>query len=152
MEIDMKKMMLFASLAILSVSSGALGLTEGPARAVVVGGRAVGIATFYVNGNIGGPFGGCSYYMDWQGPSILLGSAACIVKEAKTLGATSCLGNGRIETPTTLVSSRDCEGFDQYGQIEQVTFSLAGPFTGAPMTGVAVFSQFPFLPQSIIIG
>jgi hypothetical protein len=152
MEMDMKKLTLFASLAILSVSSGALALTEGPARAVVVGGRAVGIATFYLNGNLGGPSGGCSYYMDWQGPSIVAGSAACIVKESKALGATSCLANRLITTPTTLTSSRDCEGFDQYGQLEQVTFSLAGPFTGAPMTGVAVFAQFPFLPQSIIIG
>lgn len=148
----MKKLMLFASLAAMFVSSSALALTEGPARAVLVGGRPVGIATFYLNGNIGGPAGACSYYMDWQGPSVVAGSAACIVTESKALGATSCLGNRRIDTPTTLTGARDCNGFDQYGQFEQVALTLSGSFTGAAMSGVAVFAQFPFLPQSIIIG
>jgi hypothetical protein len=152
MEIDMKGMMLFAALLAMSVSSGALALTEGPARAVLVGGRPAGIATFYLNGNLGGPAGACSYYMDWQGPSLVVGSAACIVTERKALGATSCLGNRRIDTPTTLTSSRDCQGFDQYGLFEEVSLTLSGSFTGAAMSGVAVFAQFPFLPQSIIIG
>jgi hypothetical protein len=151
MEIDMKKMMLLASLAAVSISSGAVALTEGPARAVVVAGQPAGFATFYANGNLGGPAGGCSYYMDWQGPLPLAGSAACLVTEHKALGATSCLGNRFIDTPTTLVSSRDCEGFDQYGLVEEVSLSLGGSFAGAPMSGVALFSQFPFLPRSIVI-
>jgi hypothetical protein len=29
---------------------------------------------------------------------------------------------------------------------------MSGSFTGAAMSGVAVFSHFPFLPQSIVIG
>lgn len=148
----MKTMMLVASLAAMSSSSGAMALTEGPARAVVVAGQPAGVASFYLNGSLGGPAGACSYYMDWQGPLPLAGSAACIVTEQKALGATSCFGNRIFDAPTSLISGRDCEGFDQYGLIDDVSLALGGSFAGAPMSGVAVFSQFPFLPRSIIIG
>ena len=148
----MKTMMLVASLAAMSVSSGAMALTEGPPRAVAVSGSPAGVASFFLAGNLGGPIGGaCSYYMDWQGPFPPAGSAACYVAETKALGATSCLGNRFSDVPTTLTSAPGCQGFDQYGLLEDVTLTLGESFTGAPISGLALFSQFPFLPQSIII-
>lgn len=147
----MKKMMLFASLAAMSISSGAMAVTEGPPRAVVVAGRPAGVASFFFNGNVGGPAGACSYYMDWQGPFPPAGSAACFVTESKALGRTSCLGNRLFDAPTTVTSVPGCQGFDEYGLIENVSLVLGESLVGAPISGLAVFSNFPFLPRSIII-
>lgn len=147
----MKKMMLFASLAAMSVSSGAMALTEGPPRAVAVAGSPAGVASFYFNGNGGGPFGACSYYMDWQGPLRAAGSAGCDLIEDKALGQTACLGNRLFDVPTRLTSRGDCQGFDEYGLIEDVSLVLGESLVGGPISGVAVFSQFPFIPRSIII-
>ena len=147
----MKRMMLFASLAAISISSGAMAVTEGPRRAVAVSGQPAGFASFYLNGNVGGPAGAWSYYMDWQGPLLAAGSAACYMTELKALGATSCLGNRLVDVPTNLTSLPGCEGFDEYGLIEDVSLVLGGSFAGAPMSGVVLFSQFPFVPRSIII-
>jgi hypothetical protein len=65
-----------ASLAAMSISSGAMAVTEGPPRAVAVAGRPAGFASFFFNGNVGGPAGACSYFMGWQGPFPPAGSAA----------------------------------------------------------------------------
>ena len=148
----MKTRMLFASLAITSISTGAMALTEAVPRAVAVAGAPAGIASFYTLGPLGGPFGGCSYYMDWQGPLLAAGSAACVLIEKKALGQTSCLGNRLFDLPTNVASGRDCMGFDQYGLIENVSLVLGESFVGGPISGIAVFSQFPFIPRSIIIG
>lgn len=148
----MKTIMLLASLAALSASTGAMALTEGIPRAVLVAGAPAGVASFFFNGNGGGPFGACSYIMDWQGPLRAAGSAQCELVEEKALGQTGCLGNRLLDAPTRLTSRRDCQGFDEYGLIEDVSLVLGESIVGAPITGVAVFAQFPFIPRSIIIG
>ncbi len=147
----MKRMMLFASLAAMSASTGAMALTEGPPRAVVVAGAPAGVASFFFNGNGGGPAGACSYYMNWQGPLPAAGSAGCDLVEDKALGQTGCLGSRLFDAPTRLTSRRDCQGFDEYGLVEDVSLVLGESVAGGPISGVAVFSQFPFIPRSIII-
>jgi hypothetical protein len=147
----MKKIMLFASLAAMSVSTGAMALTEGVPRAVAVAGAPAGVVSFFFDGNGGGPFGSCSYYMDWQGPNPAVGSVGCEMTEEKALGQVSCLGSRRFDVPTTLKSSRVCQGFDQYGQIEDVSLVLAENLAGGPINGLAVYSLFPFLPRSIVL-
>lgn len=148
----MKTRMLFASLAILSISTSAMALAEGVPRAVVVGGAPAGLASFYFNGNLGGPFGGCSYYMDWEGPLRAAGSVGCYLTEVKALGQTACLGVRLFDVPTTLKSERGgCEGFDEYGLIEEVSITLSESALGAPIAGVAVYAQFPFIPRSIVL-
>jgi hypothetical protein len=148
---DMKKMMLLASLAVTSVSIGAMALTVGLPRAVAVAGSPAGVASFFFNGNGGGPLGACSYFMDWQGPLPAAGSAGCDMIEDKALGQAACLGNRLFDVPTHLTSRRDCQGFDEYGLIEDVSLVLGESVVGAPISGVAVFSQFPFIPRSIVI-
>lgn len=147
-----KKILLLASLAAMSISTGALAVTEGLPRAVAVAGQPAGTASFYFNGNLGGPFGGCSYYMDWQGPLRATGSAACYVTETKALGQTSCFGGRLFDVPTTVQSQlRACEGFDEYGQIEDVSLVLSVSAPGAPISGFGVFALFPFIPRSIVL-
>lgn len=147
----MKKMMLFASLAAMSVSTGAMALTEGLPRKVAVAGAPAGVASFFFNGNGGGPFGACSYYMDWHGPFPAAGSAACEMIEAKAFGQTSCLGSRLSDAPTTLTSRRDCQGFNEYGLIENVSLVLGESVVRGPISGFAVFAQFPFIPRSIVL-
>lgn len=148
----MKRITLLASFAVMSGSTGAMALTEGIPRAVAVAGSPAGVASFFFNGNAGGPFGGCSYYMDWQGPLRATGSALCELVEQKALGQTACLGSRLFDGPTRLTSRRDCQGFDEYGFIEDVSLVLGESVVGAPIAGVAVFAQFPFIPRSILIG
>jgi hypothetical protein len=142
---------MLASLAILSFSSVAAALTEGPPRPITVAGCPSGVASFFFMGNVGGPAGVCSYYMDWQGPIALAGSVPCNVNEQKALGQTSCLGNRTFEAISSVLSGPDCQGFDRFGIPGTVTLVL-GEGPGAPaLNGIALFATSPFLPQPISI-
>lgn len=147
----MKRAMLFASLAVLSCSSVAFALTEGPPRPISVAGCPAGIASFFFAENIGGPAGVCSYYMDWQGPLLAAGSVPCYVTEQKALGQTSCLGNRLRDAPSSVLSVPGCQGFDRFGLPGDVSLVL-GESPGIPtLNGVGLFATSPFLPQPISI-
>ena len=147
----MKRAMLLASLAIVASSGAAQALMEGPPRPITVAGSPSGVASFFFAGNIGGPAGVCSYYMDWQGPLALAGSVPCYVNEQKALGQTSRLGNRTFNTVTSVLSAPDCQGFDRFGIPGEVKLILGeGPGLAA-LNGIALFSTSPFLPQPISI-
>ncbi len=147
----MKRAIQLASLAIMAFSGVAEALTEGPPRPITVAGCPSGVASFFFAGNIGGPAGVCSYYMDWQGPLSLAGSVACYVNEQKALGQTSCLGNRTFEAVSAVTSAPDCQGFDRFGIPGDVKLIL-GEAPGTPaLNGIALFATSPFLPQSISI-
>ncbi len=147
----MKRAMLLASLAVVAFSGVATALTEGPPRPITVAGSPSGVASFFFFGNLGGPAGTCSYYMDWHGPLALAGSVPCYVNEQKSLGQTSCLGNRTLNTVTTVMSAPDCQGFDRFGIPGEVKLVLGeGPGLAA-LNGIALFATSPFLPQPISI-
>jgi hypothetical protein len=149
----MKKSMLLAALAVLSVSGSAMALIEGPPHPISVAGCPSGLASFFFVGNVDGPIGVCSYYMDWQSPFIPAGSAPCYISEQKALGQTSCLGNRLSNVTTTVMSVPNCcSGFDNFGLLEpNVTLVLAESFVAPTLNGLAVFANFPFIPRPISI-
>lgn len=148
----MKKSMLLAALAVLSISGGAMAITEGAPRPISVAGFPSGIASFFFFANVDGPAGSCNYFMDWQSPFLPAGSAPCYVNELKALGQTSCLGNRLFNVTTTVLSVPGaCQGFDNFGLIENVQLVLAESFVSPALNGLAVFSLFPFLPRPISI-
>ena len=147
----MKSAMQLASLVVLAFSSVASALTEGPSRPISVSGSPAGIASFFFAGNVGGPAGACSYYMDWQSPLLAAGSVPCYVNEQKVLGQTSCPGNRLRNSPSTVLSAPGCQGFDRFGLPGDVTLVL-GEGPGLPaLNGIALFATSPFLPQPISI-
>jgi hypothetical protein len=145
----MKKSMLLAALAVFSISGAAMALKEGVRHPVSVAGFPAGIASFFYYVNIDGPAGYCSYYMDWESPFLATGSVPCYVSEMKALGQTSCLFNAQRNVPTTVISAPYCQGFDNYGLIEDVQLVLAESFIGPTLNGLACFKLFPFLPRPI---
>jgi hypothetical protein len=145
----MKKSMLLAALAVFSISGGAMAITEGVRRPVSVAGFPAGIASFYYNINIDGPAGYCSYYVDWESPFLPTGSVPCYVNELKAFGQTSCLANAHRNVTTTVLSAPFCQGFDNYGLIEDVQLVLSESFVGPTLNGLACFALFPFLPRPI---
>ena len=149
----MKKSMLLAALTVMSISGGAMAITEGAPRPISVAGCPSGIASFFYFANVDGPIGVCSYYMDWQSPFLPAGSAPCYINEQKALGQTSCLGNRLFNVTTTVLSVPNaCSGFDNYGLFEpNVTLVLSESFVTPALNGLAVFSLFPFLPRPISI-
>jgi hypothetical protein len=148
----MKKSMLLAALAVLSISGGAMAITEGAPRPISVAGCPAGIASFFFVANVDGPAGACKYYMDWQSPFLPAGSAPCYVNELKALGQTSCLGNRQFNVTTAVLSTPGaCTGFDQFGLIEDVQLVMSESFVSPTLNGLAVFVLFPFLPRPISI-
>jgi len=139
------------SLSFLSLSGVAGALTEGPPRPISVSGCPAGVASFFFASNVGGPAGACSYYMDWQGPLAAAGSVPCYVTEQKVLGQTSCLGNRLLDTPSTVLSTAGCQGFDRFGLPGDVTLVLGEGPGAIGLNGVALFATSPFLPQAISI-
>lgn len=148
----MKNSMLFAALAVLSISGSAMAITEGAPRPISVAGCPSGIASFFFVANVNGPAGACKYYMDWQSPFLPAGSAPCYVDELKALGQTSCLGNRQFNVTTAVLSTPgSCTGFDQYGLIEDVQLVMSESFVSPTLNGLAIFTLFPFLPRPISI-
>ena len=143
--------MQLASLAVLSFSSFAHALAEGPPRPISVSGSPAGIASFFLTANVGGPAGACAYYMDWQSPLLAAGSVPCYVNEQKALGQTSCLGNRLFDAPTVVTSVPGCQGFDRFGLPGDVVLTLGESPGGLTLNGVALFATSPFLPQPISI-
>lgn len=139
------------SLWVLSFSGVAGALTEGPPRPITVSGSPAGVASFFFSSNLGGPAGACTYYMDWQGPLAITGSVPCYVTEQKVLGQTSCLGNRLRDTPSTVLSTEGCQGFDRFGLPGDVTLVLGEGPGVVGLNGVALFATSPFLPQAISI-
>jgi hypothetical protein len=149
----MKKAMLLASLAALTITGSAAALPEdGVGRAIFVAGQPSGIASFFFAANVDGPAGFCSYYMDWQSPFLPSGSAPCFLREQKAFGTTSCLANRLFFVTTTVTSGAVCQGFDNFGLIENVNLVMTENNIAPVLSGLALFSLFPFLPRPIIIG
>ena len=147
----MKKLMLFASLAAVSISSAAPALTEGNPRAVTVSGYPAGTVRFTYLGSLDGPTGACVYTQRWESP--LRGSqpALCSVRELKMLNQTSCLYNRLANITTSVVSVPVCVGFSQFGLPGHVKLVLAESDIPPTLRGIAVFTSSPFLPQAITI-
>jgi hypothetical protein len=147
----LKKILLLASLAALSISSPTLALTEGVPRAVTISGQPAGTVTFTYLGNVKGPTGSCTYTMRWESPLRGPQPAVCRVRELKVLGHTSCLANSLANITTSVVSVPICWAFDQFGLPNQVKLVLAESYTAPTLSGVAIFTSSPFLPQAITI-
>jgi hypothetical protein len=139
------------ALSCLSFSGVAAALTEGPPRPITVSGCPAGIASFFLASNVGGPAGACAYYMDWQGPFAAAGSVPCTLTEQKVLGQTSCLGNRLLDTPSSVISTAGCQGFDRFGLPGDVSLVLGEGPGPIGLNGVALFATSPFLPQAITI-
>ena len=143
--------MQLASVVVLCFSSVAHALTEGPPRPISVAGSPAGIASFFLAGNVGGPAGACSFYMDWQSPLLAAGSVPCYVTEQKALGQTSCLGNRLLDHPSVVSSVPGCQGFDRFGLPGDVSLTLGESPGVLTLNGVALFATSPFLPEPISI-
>jgi hypothetical protein len=146
-----KKIMLSASLAAMSISSAALGLTEGNPRAVTVSGYPAGTVRFTYRGNVDGPTGACAYTQLWESPLRGAQPALCLVRELKMLNQTSCLYNRLFNITTSVISVPICWGFAQFGLPSQVKLVLAESDAAPTLRGIAVFTSSPFLPQAITI-
>jgi hypothetical protein len=147
----MNKIMLLASLAVLSISGNAMALTEAVARNVHVAGQPAGKFTAFYTTNIDGPAGTCLYDVDWASPYGPAGSVMCQVCEQKVLGNTSCLSNRFFDFGTMVNSTAGCMGFDQYGIPQFVSLTLGESKFKPSLNGLAVYQLFPWLPRSIII-
>lgn len=151
----MKKALLLASLAILSLSGEAMALQEGVRRQVLVAGSPAGLFTVFFTVNIPLPSGACLYDVDWESPYAPAGSVMCELAEQKVLGHTSCLANRMGNFTTTVISTQNkykpCLGFDQYGLFQPVTLILGESQFSPTLNGLGVFQLFPFLPRSINI-
>jgi hypothetical protein len=148
----MKKSMLFAALAVLSISGSAMAIVEGAPRGISVAGCPAGVATFFFVANVDGPAGACRYFMDWQSPFFPAGSAPCFINELKSLNQTSCLLNRTRSVTTSVLSVPNlCAGFDEFGLPEDVQLVLGESFVAPSLNGLAIFSLFPFIPRPISI-
>jgi hypothetical protein len=148
----MNKIMLLASLAVLSISGSAMALTEGLGRQVHVAGQPAGTFTAFYRANVDGPVGTCLYDVDWASPFAPAGSVMCEICEQKVLGNTSCLTNRLFDFGTIVNSKAGCMGFDQFGIPQFVHLTLGESKFGPSLSGLAVFAFFPFLARPIIIG
>ena len=147
----MKKIVLLAALAAVSLSSPILALTEGDPRAVTISGYPAGTVRFIYFGNVKGPTGSCAYTMRWESPWRGPQPAVCRVRELKVLGHTSCLANSLSNITTSVISVPICWAFDQFGLPNQVNLVLAESDVAPTLRGIATFTSSPFLPQAITI-
>ena len=147
----MNKIMLLASLAVLSISGSAMALTEGVERHVSVAGQFAGKFTAFYTTNVDGPAGTCLYDIDWASPFGPAGSVMCQVCEQKVLGHTSCLNNRFFNFGSVVNSTAGCMGFDQYGIPQFVSLTLGESQFSPSINGLAIFQLFPFLPRPISI-
>jgi hypothetical protein len=151
LEVVVKKIVLFASLAVMAISSAAPALTEGNPRAVTVSGYPAGTVKYSYRVNIDGPTGACAYTQLWETPLRVTQPALCVVRELKMLYQTSCLQNRLANITTSVISVPTCWGFTQYGIPSQVKLVLAESGAAPTLRGIAVFAFSPFLPQAITI-
>ena len=151
----MKRALLLALLAILSLPGEAMALQEGARRQVLVAGSPAGSFTVFFTVNVPLPSGACLYDVDWESPYAPAGSVMCEVSEQKVLGHTSCLANRMGSFTTVVISTQStvipCLGFDQYGLFQPVTLILGESQFAPTLNGLGVFQLFPFLPRSINI-
>ncbi len=147
----MNKIMLLASLAVLSISGSAMALTEGVERHVSVAGQPAGRFTAFYTANVDGPAGTCLYDVDWASPYGPAGSVMCQVCEQKVLGHTSCLNNRFFNFGSVVNSTAGCMGFDQYGIPQFVSLTLGESQFSPALNGLAIYQLFPFLPRPISI-
>jgi hypothetical protein len=147
----MNTAVLLASLAVLSISGSARGLTEGAGRRIMVANQAAGTFTAFFTTNVDGPAGSCLYDIDWASPYAPAGSVMCEVGEQKVLGHTSCLTNRAFNFGSMVQSTAGCMGFDQYGSPQLVNLTLGESPYVPSLNGLAVYQFFPFLPRPISI-
>ncbi|WP_437601657.1 hypothetical protein WMF28_08755 [Sorangium sp. So ce590] len=95
----MKKLMILASLAVMSISGSAMAIAPGP-HAITIEGAPSGTGTFMFIGPDGAnpvlaPSGTCAYNMLWSPPASLagFGTRLCQVLEATTFTFPSCMGS-----------------------------------------------------------
>ena len=164
----MKKLVILAALATMSISGSAMAVGTGNPRNIMINGMAAGTGTFTlinVNGlsdNLLAPNGTCLYSMRWttQGQA----DRFCTVRETKTRApnapppANPCPS---MDRNTTMFAgsgfNTNCSGFNQFGmafgpQGGGFTFTSASLVLGESAVGVPSISgtfRDPFFPNII---
>jgi len=146
----MKKAMLLALLAAMSIPSAAMALTPGN-RAAFVSGLPAGRVFIVPFVNIDGPQSTCEYYVDWEGPlGPLGGSEPCRIREQKTLLNTSCRANAMTNFATIVNSvTGQCRGYDFQGIPANVILMLATSQGSPTLAGIEQWDG-AILVQSVV--
>jgi len=137
----MKKSLLIATaaLAVASVAGSASALDISRARIIQVDsiGLSLGVLAFTPLG-VDGPF--CDYLTDWASPFNPNDVGLCVLQEARTPFAPSCIVNERLDITTVLTSSLNCVGFNLKGEAFPSVSLLVGESPCTGLAGVAVFA------------
>jgi len=137
----MKKSLLIAAaaLAVASVAGSASALDISRARILQVDGigLSLGVLDFTPLG-VDGPF--CDYLTDWYSPFNPNDVGICVLQEARTPFAPSCIVNERLDVTSVVTSSISCVGFNLKGEAFLGTSLLLGESCIGGLAGVVVFA------------
>jgi hypothetical protein len=132
----MKKFLSLAgALAALAISGNAMALNTNTVRAIQVDGlnASLGVVNFVALGAAGGF---CDYLMDWGSPFNPNDVSLCVIHEARTAFAPSCIVNENVDIISTVVDAGTCIGFNLKGEPAPARLILGESYAG--LAGIAV--------------
>ena len=145
----MKKILPFALLLATLVPTSAMALEDGQELDVRVGlDKSAGTLTPFLIKNDGGPQDSCLYAATWESDK-RNDSVECLLREQKTIGHTSCVRNAK-DSFATIVVADYCQGFDQFGRVQDIDYMILGESPSGALYGAVLFEGIPMGPFSIV--
>ena len=144
----MKKLAPLAFLCAALIPTSAMALEEGLTRAVRVANLTAGELTPFLLQSVGGPTGQCLYVAVWENND-MTDSVECELYEQKVIGHTSCVGNAQGDIDSTLFSGSECQGFDQFGRVRDISYMILGENEDGDEVGSVLYEGIPAGPFSI---
>lgn len=146
----MKKILPFAFVCATLIPASAWALRDGDRLNVrVATGNDAGQLTPFLVKNDGGPQDQCLYAAAWENQKGT-DSVECLLREQKTIGHTSCVRNAQDGFPTIVVADY-CQGFDQFGRVQDIDYMVLGESPNGALYGAVLFEGIPMGPFSIQI-
>ncbi|AUX30219.1 MULTISPECIES: hypothetical protein [Sorangium] len=153
----MKKLMILASLAVMSISGSAMAVAPTAGRQIVIEGRPAGTAQFLPAGlgpaiNLLAPNGTCRSNMIWTSVNPVSGSLLCQTLETRTVTNPNCPAANITTTMYAGDGLTACNGFDQNGfPFSAIFMALGESATANPtFTGTILMNTMPFVQGMLI--
>lgn len=145
----MKKLLSFAFICAALIPTSAMALEDGQRLDVtIVESKSAGSLTPFLVKSDGGPMDQCLYVAVWENNKAT-DSVECLLREQKTIGHTSCVRNAK-DSFATIVIADYCQGFDQFGRVQDIDYMILGESPSGALYGAVLFEGNPMGPFSIV--
>jgi hypothetical protein len=137
-----KALSLLGAVAALAISGNAMALNADVVRVIQVDGlnASLGVANFVALGAFGGF---CDYLMDWGSPFNPNDVSVCVIHEARTAFAPSCIVNEHLDIISSVIDAGACVGFNLKGEPLPAQLVLGESYAGLAGLAVIGLSTYP---------